>query len=649
MVFNDSLGSEHNKLSQDESPGPINVQDEPDKPLLVAPYKKGDFIGQKYEVYGILGAGGFGVVYLVYSHVTKTVYALKTFKDEFLSDNLIRDRFCKECQAWVNLERYPYLVRAAFVEEISGRLYIAMEYIAPDEFGLNSLDGYLKKRPPDLAQSLRWAIQFCHGMEYAYAKGISCHRDIKPANIMIGTDKMIKITDFGLAGVLGSSGSGGTMKLNIKDAGIGLSCMTVGGASFGTPTHMPPEQFTNAAECDQRSDIYGFGIVLYQMATGGKVPFTADPPGADAREAAGRYWKIMEHLHSSSLVPDIDSPLNPIIKRCLMKDPGQRYRNFRELRDSLEPLLTCQTGEMIRPPATKELEAWEWSNKGASLHSLGKDAEAIACYDKALNIDPGYVNAWNNRGISLHRLGKYAEAIVCYDRAIQIDPGDASAWNNKGISLNRLGKYAEAIVCYDRAIQIDPGDASAWNNKGNSLGNSLDSLCKYAEAIACYDRALQIDPRLTFAWISKGTISLNNLGEYMEAVVCFDKALRIDPRNAGAWNNRGVSLNRLSKYAEAVVCFDKVLQIDPGDAAAWTNKGNSLYLLGEYVEAIVCYDRALKIDPGHIMAWNNKGNSLYLLGEYVEAIVCYDRALKIDPGFALAQSNKEIVEKRMGR
>ena len=111
-------------------------------------YRKGDFIGPYFEVYDVLGVGGFGVVYLVYSHETKWVYALKTFRDEYLEDAQARDRFRKEAKVWIDLERHPYLVRAYFVDEISGRLFIALEYIAPDQQGLNSLDGYLSRQPP---------------------------------------------------------------------------------------------------------------------------------------------------------------------------------------------------------------------------------------------------------------------------------------------------------------------------------------------------------------------------------------------------------------------------------------------------------------------------------------------------------------------
>src|SRR5450756_1364954 len=200
-----------------------------------APYKKGDFIGQKYEVYGIIGKGGFGVVYLVYSidsHGTGAVHALKTFQDQFLVDQEVRKRFHKEASVWVELGRHPYLVHAYFVDEISGRLYIDMEYIAPNKEGLNSLDGYLRQQPPDLAQSLRWGVQICYGMEYAYSKGVRAHRDLKPANIMITQDKTAKITDFGLVGVLTESPGIRAAGLIAQPGRVGLFGQTMFGTGF---------------------------------------------------------------------------------------------------------------------------------------------------------------------------------------------------------------------------------------------------------------------------------------------------------------------------------------------------------------------------------------------------------------------------------
>lgn len=190
-------------------------------------FKKGDVIGQKYKVIDVLGEGGFGIVYLVFFSSDHPLYALKTFKGEYMTEKTVKDRFHKEARVWIDLDKHPYLVRAHWVDDIFGRLFIAMEWIAPsEEGGPNSLEAYLRRSPPDLEQSLKWAIQFCYGMEYAYSKGISAHRDIKPANIMIDHNKMIKISDFGLADVIGSISLFSTGKVNIVKGNIGLSFQT---------------------------------------------------------------------------------------------------------------------------------------------------------------------------------------------------------------------------------------------------------------------------------------------------------------------------------------------------------------------------------------------------------------------------------------
>jgi len=640
-------------------------------------YKKGDFIGQKYEVYGILGKGGLGVVYLVYSHELGEVYALKTFRDEFLADQEVRKRFHKEASVWVELGRHPYLVRAIAVVEVSGRLYIAMEYIAPNEEGLNSLEGYLQ-RPPDLAQSLRWAIQICHGMEYAHSKGVRAHRDLKPANIMISQDKTAKITDFGLAGVTGEFSAMRTASVSAQPGRSGLSGQTMLGTGFGTPTHMAPEQFDNAAGCDERSDIYSFGIVLYQMAAGGRLPFLVPLSRDGSEQTMADFWQTMRQLHRESPVPQLDSPLFPIIQRCLEKLPEKRYQTFKEVRNDLEPLLQHQTGEVIIPPQSKELEVWEWSNKGYSLDSLGRHEEAIYCYDEALALDPRnaavwsnkgaslgilgryeesihcydealaldlrHVYAWANKGISLGSLGRYEDAILCFDKALELDPSNAAVWSNKGASLHSLGRYEESIHCYDEALELDPRNAAAWSNKSNSLHN----LGCNEEAIRCYDIALELDPREVYAWIGKGN-SLGILGRYEEVIVCLDKALELDPRCVAVWSNKGVSLDSLGRHEEAIRCYDKTLELDPRQETVWFNKGVSLDSLGRHEEAIRCFDKALEVDPHNAAAWRSKGNSLDSLGRYEDAIHCYDKALELDPRDAAAWFNKALAEDKLSQ
>jgi len=184
---------------------------------------------------------------------------------------------------------------------------------------------------------------------------------------------------------------------------------------------------------------------------------------------------------------------------------------------------------------------------------------------------------WHNKGVDLAKLGKYEEAIACYDKALEIDPKDESAWYNKGVDLAKLGKYEEAIACYDKALEINPKKESAWCNKGWTLGE----LGKYEEAIACYDKALEIDPKKESAWYNKG-IDLGELGKYEEAIVCYDKALEINPKKESAWYNKGIDLGELGKYEEAIACYDKALEINPKKESAWYAKGFAYGLLRKF-------------------------------------------------------------------
>jgi serine/threonine protein kinase len=540
---------------------------------------------QKYEVYGELGKGGFGRVYLAYSQGMEIVVALKTFLDKYLEDMKTREQFRREANVWVDLERHPYIVRAYFVDEVNGQLYIAMEYIAPIEMGLNTLEHYLKKQPPDLAQSLRWAIQFCHGMEYAYSKGVRCHRDIKPANIMISQNKTVKITDFGLAGVLDTSRV--VIKVNAHNGNVGFSIMERGG--FGTPTHMPPEQFTDAAACDQRSDIYAFGVVLFQMAASGRLPFWTLLPKDDSIEEHRRFSREMHRLHSEAPVPKLNSPLFHIIQRCLRKEPHKRYQAFKELRADLEPLLKHFTGETVRSPELKDLEAWEWNNKGACLDNVGRFDEAIKCHVRALEINPQYALAWNNKGVTLRNLGRFDESVKCLNQALEINPQFVDAWHNKGISLNSLGRFDEAIKCYDKALTINPQHAWAWASKGMTL----HILGRFDESVKYLDRALEINPQYALAWYGKG-VTLYSLCRFDETIKCYDKALTINPQHIEAWNNKGACLYNLGRFDEAIKCYDKALTINPQHANAWFGKALAEDKRGLRMDAIRSYKRFVK-------------------------------------------------------
>jgi tetratricopeptide (TPR) repeat protein len=199
-----------------------------------------------------------------------------------------------------------------------------------------------------------------------------------------------------------------------------------------------------------------------------------------------------------------------------------------------------------------------WRRKGdAALREYKGEAEALKCFDKALEINPTDAGAWSGKGIALDQLGRREEAMKCYDKALEINPGAAYVWSNKIGVLTYLKKFEEAIVCLDKLLEIEP-TPSHWSGKGDTL----HTLGRDAEAIVCYDRALELQPSSPWSWSHKGA-ALGALGRFEEAIKCFDKALEIRPRYAEAWSNKGDALNALERYADAIKCHDKALEIDP--------------------------------------------------------------------------------------
>ena len=420
-------------------------------------YQIGDVIDGSYKVLGIVGKGGFGVVYLALHQASRTEWALKTFRTEFLADSGARAAFQREALLWVHLEEHPFILAARHVEEISGRLFVLMDYIEPDAKGRVSLADHLRcGKPLSAERQVEWAIQFCLGMEHVKANGVWCHRDIKPSNVLIAEGN-VKITDFGLAAAAEEAfrtraTRGGCLDTGTPTGGLGFSVMlTNGRLRCGTPGYMPPEVFRGET-ADIRSDIYSFGLVLWQMATG-----NPSPPfvGAVHDDIEAYMQKAYEQQMSRS-VPRLGGPLKAVVERCLSPAPCHRYSDFGELRGALEPIFQELTGKTVRIPKAGERTALFWLHKGGSLSALKRHEEAIFCAKKALAIDPQLAEAWNNLGVALGELERREEAIVCYDKALAINPQDATTWSSKGVSLATLGRHEDAIACYDKALTIDP-------------------------------------------------------------------------------------------------------------------------------------------------------------------------------------------------
>ncbi|RAM48686.1 MAG: hypothetical protein C6Y22_26465 [Hapalosiphonaceae cyanobacterium JJU2] len=187
-----------------------------------------------------------------------------------------------------------------------------------------------------------------------------------------------------------------------------------------------------------------------------------------------------------------------------------------------------------------------WIEKGNQLFHLRRYEEAIASYDKAVEIKPDYYQAWYNRGVALGLLERYEEAIASYDKAVEIKPDYHEAWCGRGVALDQLGQYEEAIASYDKAIKFKPDFPEAWTNRGLILEN----LHRYKEATASFKRALEINPNFPEvynAWNGLGSI-YNSLGQFEDAISAYDQALKFKSDYHQAWLNRGIAAGKSFSY-----------------------------------------------------------------------------------------------------
>ncbi len=552
-------------------------------------YSAGDVIGGIYRVNRVM-EGGLGVVYAVEDNDENRLI-LKSPKSQLDEDVLKGFRI--EAETWIRLGHHANIVPAFWVNEVAGLLFVAAELVEVDEAGCVSLRDVLRfgfLRPQTVAA---WAAHFCFGMEHAHSRGLVAHRDIKPENLLIGASKQLKITDFGLANAFARRLTDEIDRDKVGDWN------TLGGPLAGTPQYMAPEQWLGGRQ-DFRTDVYAFGVVLFEMCFGVN-PFDA----IDFNKIASN------HLSKRPEVPA--AMFSSLIERCLQKKPEARFSTPQELFEALSAI--CKANALALPQRPKETDKQvdELFALSSVLQMKQKYSEAKKIVQRLIDLEPDRARNWTELGVLHLRVNNPEEAKAALEKSLLLDGTRSAAWNNLGLTFKKMGEWKAAIAAFDKAIDCDPTNTGALANGTEPLLNDK----RGGEAIIRLRRAVTLAPDKFQTWNALGAAYIH-LGIKKEALAALEKAMSLAPREYLQMINNNLKIAMtLSETKSALALWDT----------------------GEIEEAEKNFIEEIKADPKHISSWHNLG-MLYIKKEkWRDAIDCFSHVHELDPidGFAVCR------------
>lgn len=636
-----------------------------------------------YQVLAKLGAGGMGEVWRARDERLDREVAIKVLPADIVASPSRRERFAREARAASALV-HPNIITIHEINAADGLDFIVMEYVRGETLGAALSRGRL---PVDRA--LDYATQIAAALAAAHHAGI-VHRDLKPGNVMITPGGLVKVLDFGIA----------KRMLDTPEHAqeTTFAALTMAGDSIGTPAYMSPEQ-TVGDTVDARSDVFSFGIVLYEMLAG-RLPF----------QSTTRLSLIRQIVHDPpapirTVAPDLPAGVVAIVERCLAKDPAGRYANAGEVGDALRalaapraPVTSPLRGRHRRaagaalavtfvvlagigwqrgpaalrwlrtattPPATlpdidaPPQELYRRATESLRLSYREKYVDtAIAQLERALQLMPDYPSADARLSLAFWRRNAQRadpewqkRALVHAERAVTGDSQLAVAHIAYGAALALAGDRTKAAAEFATAETLDPAN---WELQWR-LGDFAFAQKDPTRAEQHYRRAVAAGPR-EWETHSRLGVFLYQQARYADAIQSFETMRGLAPDHPIAYANLAATYHQMGRTDDAAALLQQALETMP-DSLTYSNLGTYLYFQGKYPEAVKAFEQAVKLNANLYMRWGNLADALRMTSPgsdamhqaYLRAIQLAEQALVPAPGDSGIQSSLAVYLVRDGQ
>lgn len=607
-----------------------------------------------YEIVSLIGTGGMGEVYLADDTKLGRKVAIKFLNEKYSKDEDLLNRFIQEAKAASALN-HPNLITVYEIGEHDGSHYIATEYIEG-----KTLRERMKQRLT-FDDALSISVQTAEALSAAHSAGI-VHRDIKPENIMVRPDGYIKVLDFGLAKLTELTDTGGedeTKKLVKTNPGV----------IMGTVSYMSPEQ-ARGKTMDARSDIFSFGVVMYEMLTG-KVPFSGETMTDTLSSIIST-----EPQPVTSLAPHLPRELQRIVQKTLKKKRDQRYQTSRdllvdlkELRDELRTEARLeQTAVPNRPsPDSGKTSAPHYSTSSGSrvrdsiLITEFENTSGEAIFDQTLKMALAYSLAQSpfldivpdsKVSQTLRLMGRSPNEKVTKELGEEI----CMRQNLKAFLTGSITKFGEIYVLTLEAI-------NARNNE--SLGREFEQVTSREEVLNALTRAaaglrerlgesLSSIEKFNVPSESITTSSLEALkifvlgreqivnGRQFEAIPFYKKALELDPDFALAYTELAVVYRNTDQWTLAADMTRKAYELR--EAVSESEKLRITYYFhnfvnGELDKAIDTLELWRNTYPNFVVSYVSLSDSMERIGQSAKAVAFAREGIRIDPNYATIYMN----------